>query len=65
MNGDSDLFGTLTLDVDVDGELTGSATPSRGATTFDGTVTETQITINYAIEDAPNPDIVGVLTFTK
>lgn len=65
VSGTSATFGTLTLNVTRAGVITGSATPSRGATTLTGTTTESTMTINYKIADPPNADITGVLTLTK
>jgi len=65
VSGTSATFGTLTLTVTKDGTITGTATPTRGMTTLSGTTTETKMTINYAIKDPPNADIMGVLTLNK
>jgi hypothetical protein len=64
-SGPSNVFGLLTLTIKKDGTVTGSATPPRGAVTLTGTADKSKITVNYAIKNPPNADILGYITLTK
>jgi hypothetical protein len=64
LSGTSTVFGTLTLKVTKEGVLTGTATPTRGDVTFDGTVSTSSISLNYTLDDSGS-EVKGTLSMTK